>query len=124
MIAEGQVVLFRFPQTDLKQGKLRPALVIRKVPGQYNDWLICMVSSQLAQEIPGFDEIIAADDPGFENSGLKVPSLLRLGRLAVVNDEILLGKIGGIDSLRLVRIKEKLSIWIRAVPNSDPGESK
>jgi len=33
MIEEGQVVLFRFPQADLRTGKLRPALVLRKVPG-------------------------------------------------------------------------------------------
>jgi hypothetical protein len=41
MIAEGQVVLFRFPQTDQTEGSLRPALVLRQLPGQYNDWLIC-----------------------------------------------------------------------------------
>ena len=39
MIREGQIVLFRFPQTDRTSGKLRPALVIRKLPGQYDDWL-------------------------------------------------------------------------------------
>ena len=32
MIEEGDVVLFRFPQTDLQEGKLRPALVIIKSP--------------------------------------------------------------------------------------------
>ena len=44
MIAEGQVVLFRFPQTDQTIGKLRPALVIRQLPSFYHDWLICMIS--------------------------------------------------------------------------------
>ena len=43
----GQIVLFRFPQTDLEEGKLRPALLLNKVPGEYDDWLICMISSQL-----------------------------------------------------------------------------
>lgn len=56
MIVEGQIVLFRFPQTDQQSGKLRPALIVRKLPGRYDDWLICMISSQLNQEIPGFDE--------------------------------------------------------------------
>jgi hypothetical protein len=32
MIREGQIVLFKFPQTDLPPGKLRLALVLRKVP--------------------------------------------------------------------------------------------
>jgi len=52
MISEGQVVLFRFPQTDQTAGKLRPALVLRRLPGQRNDWLICMISSNLYQEVP------------------------------------------------------------------------
>ncbi|OPY67119.1 MAG: hypothetical protein A4E57_02489 [Syntrophorhabdaceae bacterium PtaU1.Bin034] len=49
MIAEGQTVLFRFPQTDQQEGKLRPALVIRKVPDRYEDWLVCMISSRVEQ---------------------------------------------------------------------------
>jgi len=43
----GQVVLFRFPRTDLGEGKLRPALLLGKLPGEYDDWLICMISSQM-----------------------------------------------------------------------------
>jgi hypothetical protein len=31
MIAEGQIVLFRFPQTDQHSGKLRPALIVRSI---------------------------------------------------------------------------------------------
>lgn len=116
MIAEGQIVLIRFPQTDQQTGKLRPALIIRKLPGQYDDWLICMISSQLSlsQEIPGFDEIITSDDPDFRDSGLKLSSLVRIGRLAVVNKDILIGKIGQVDGLRLSRIRQKLSEWIQA----------
>jgi mRNA interferase MazF len=32
MISEGQIVLFKFPQTDQKEGKLRPALILRELP--------------------------------------------------------------------------------------------
>lgn len=46
MIQEGRVVLFRFPQTEQLPGKLRPALVIRKIPGSYGDWLICMIGDK------------------------------------------------------------------------------
>jgi mRNA interferase MazF len=41
----GQIILFRFPQTDLEEGKLRPALLLGKSPGDYDDWLIGMISS-------------------------------------------------------------------------------
>jgi mRNA interferase MazF len=112
MVAEGQTVLFKFPQTDQQEGKLRPALVIRKVPGQYDDWLLCMVSSRLDQETTGFDEIVRPGDADYEKSGLKVTSLVRIGRLAVVNKDILVGRIGEIDPARLSRVRRKLAEWL------------
>jgi mRNA interferase MazF len=33
----GQVILFRFPQADLEEGKLRPALLLGRLPGEYED---------------------------------------------------------------------------------------
>jgi mRNA interferase MazF len=113
MTSEGQIVLFRFPQTDQTAGKLRPALVIRRLLGQHNDWLICMISSNLDQEVPEFDEVITPDDFDFKESGLKVASLIRIGRIAVVDGDILLGKLGQIDAQRLLRIRYKLSCWIQ-----------
>jgi mRNA interferase MazF len=112
MVAEGQTVLFKFPQTDQQEGKLRPALVIRRVPGQYDDWLVCMISSRLEQETTGFDEIVRPGDADYEKSGLKVGSLIRIGRLAVINKDILVGRIGEIDAARLLRIKRKLAEWL------------
>jgi mRNA interferase MazF len=112
MIEEGQIVLFRFPQTDLKDGKHRPALVIRKVPGDYDDWLICMISTRLYQQQTGLDEIISIEDEDFKESGLKTQSVIRASRLAVVEKEILLGKLGQISQQRLHRIKEKITNWI------------
>lgn len=111
-IAEGQVVLFRFPQTDLQEGKLRPALVLRRLPGRYSDWLICMISSQLRQEEGLLDEFITPEDTDFIDSGLKVPSLVRGGRLAVVEEGVLLGRLGDIDSGRLDRIRKRIASWI------------
>ena len=66
MITEGQIVLFKFPQTNQIEGKLRPALVLRQLPGQYNDWLICMISSQVDKKIPDFDEIVTPEDSDFK----------------------------------------------------------
>jgi mRNA interferase MazF len=108
----GQLVVFRFPQTDLEEGKLRPALLLGKLPDEYNDWLIRMISSQTRQYISGFDEIINDSDEDFGESGLKVTSVIRVGRLAVVSGEILLGAIGQISSERLNYVKNHLSNWL------------
>lgn len=72
-----------------------------------------MVSSHLGQEIPGFDDIITPEDSDFRGSGLKLTSLVRIGRLAVVSNEVLIGNIGQVDDLRLARIKQRLSKWIQ-----------
>jgi len=108
----GQIILFRFPQTDLEEGKLRPALLLGKLPGPYDDWLISMISSQTRHHIQGFDEIIQRGDPDFVASGLKAPSVIRVGRLAVIEGEMLLGAIGEISSERLHRIKIHLADWL------------
>jgi mRNA interferase MazF len=112
MISEGQVVLFRFFQTDQQQGKLRPALVLRELPGQYDDWLICMISSRLHQRIQQLDEIINSEDSDFIQSGLKLPSVIRAGRLAVVDKDILIGELGQVAFERLSRVRQNLSKWI------------
>ena len=113
----GQIVLFRFPQADLSEWKLRPALLLSEVPGPYEDWLICMISSQMHQRIDGFDELVEEDDEDFARSGLKVTSVIRIGRLAVVGGEMLEGWIGAISPERMTRIQERLAEWI-----GDSGE--
>lgn len=108
----GQIVLYRFPNADLSEGKLRPALLLSQVPGPYKDWLVCMVSSQLKQYVSDFDELIGTGDPDFSQSGLKSPSVIRVGRLAVVEDEMLVGSTGEIGRDRFSRIRKRLSDWI------------
>jgi len=112
MILEGQVILFKFPQTDQKQGKLRPALILRKLPGNLDDYLICMISSQIHTQISESEEIILPEDSDFLMSGLKQASAIRFLRLAVVNKSVFLGKIGQIDNERLNRIRNNIALWI------------
>ena len=107
-----QIVLVRFPQADLSEGKLRPALLLAKLPGEYDDWLIVMVSSQIQHVLPDFDEVVRETDADFADSGLKTASLIRLSRLAVVEGPILLGAIGYISSERLQRIRSRLAAWL------------
>jgi mRNA interferase MazF len=71
-----------------------------------------MISSQTRQYISGFDEIVKENDEDFKQSGLKVTSVIRVGRLAVVSGEILIGAIGEISNERLNRVKKHLSDWL------------
>ena len=110
--ATGQIVLFKFPQTDLAIGKLRPALLLAALPNSYGDWLLCMISTKTGQEVLGLDDIISPTDADFTQSGLKSESVIRVTRLAVVSEKLLLGKAGEISQERLVRVKDNLARWI------------
>ena len=111
----GQIVVFNFPQTDLGVGKQRPALLLAPLPGNYDDWLICMISSNLNQYVEGLDEIINENSPDFVCSGLKTASVIRTTRLAVVSGEVLIGAVGEISPDRLMQVKNNLGDWIKSV---------
>ena len=119
MAKEGQVVLFRFPHTDQREGKLRPALVLRQLPGRYNDWLICMISSQTHQLFTATDKLIYEADADYKDSGLKRASVIRTTRLAVVEEDVMAGSIGEIADDRLTGIRNDLAEWISGSQHSD-----
>ncbi|MDJ0903257.1 MAG: type II toxin-antitoxin system PemK/MazF family toxin [Xenococcus sp. MO_188.B8] len=108
----GDIVLIRFPQADLKQGKLRPALVIAISPSRHPDLLLALISSRLYQATPEFDEIIYSSDSDYINTGLKVASVIRLGRLTSVESSVINARLGSISPERLIRIKNLLIYWI------------
>ncbi|KPA17596.1 transcriptional modulator of MazE/toxin MazF [Candidatus Magnetomorum sp. HK-1] len=108
----GQIVLFNFPKIQQKPIKLRPALMIAKFPTMYDDWLICMISSNLKQYTMNFDEIIDQSSHDFIQSGLKTDSVIRVSRLAVVEGNILNGAIGNISQKRLMTIKQNITSWL------------
>ena len=79
---------------------------------RFDDWLACMVSSQLQQAEPGLDELVMPADADFADSGLKAPSVLRLTRLAVLEGASLIGCIGQINHARLLSIRQRLAAWL------------
>jgi mRNA interferase MazF len=108
----GQIALAFFPATSMQQVKLRPVLLLRQLPYGFDDWLICMVSSKTQNYIKGLDDLINQGDNNFLQSGLKVASVIRAARLAVVSGDILLGAIGQISAQRLSRIRQNIATWL------------
>ena len=107
---QGDVVLTPIPQSDgiLKN---RPAIILREMP-PYRDMLVCGVSTQLHQEVKGFDEVVQLADSDFSSTGLKSTSLVRLGFLAVIPRTAIIGSIGNISSERHKRLLRRLSDYL------------
>jgi mRNA interferase MazF len=93
---EGDIVLLALAQAD-GAIKNRPALLLRKFQ-PFDDFLVCGISTQLRQEILGFDFILQSNTPYFKQTGLLQPSLLRLGFLAMIPNNKIIGKIGTIPN--------------------------
>ncbi len=89
---EGDVILTPLPQAD-GTTKNRPALLLRELP-PFGDYLACGISTQLHQAVPEFDDIISKDDADFADSGLLSNSVIRLGFLAVLPSQRIVGAIG------------------------------
>lgn len=105
----GKISLVQFPRSDLKEGKNRPVLLLSKLPGTFEDWLICAITSQLRHEVSGWDEKILPSHDDFDKSGLKEGSLIRIGKLATVEESILQGVLGEISARRLEKMLTRLS---------------
>jgi mRNA interferase MazF len=110
-MSEGDIVLVLLPQAD-RQNKNRPGLILRQMPG-FGDLLVCGISSQVRQEVAGFDEIIDPSHRDFVSSGLKCPPLIRLGFFSVLPANQVLGIIGTISSQRHQLLLSRLSQHLR-----------
>ena len=106
----GSIALARVQQSHVMM-KSRPVVVLQEMP-PFSDYLVCAVSSQLRQECKGFDEVIAVQDPDFQNSGLKVSSLIRLGLVATLPQSAFLGSLGAISARRLGGLTSRLAAHI------------
>lgn len=107
---QGDVVLTPVPQSN-GITKNRPAIFLKEMP-PYEDLLVCGVSTQLHQEVKGFDEVIWDTDPDFATSGLRSTSLIRLGFLAVLPRSEIINSIGSISTQRHQRLLKVLSDYL------------
>ena len=108
---EGDVVLSKIAQSDGAE-KVRPVVLLRRLP-PFDDWLVCGITTQLRHCVVGFDELLMPGDSDFASSGIKSPSLVRLGFLAVRPLNRIVGVIGSLSSPRHQRLLQRLSDLLR-----------
>ena len=86
-------------------------LLLKRVP-PYGDFLVCGVSSQVQQEVVGFDYVIGSGSPDFGGSGLKINSVVRLGFLAVLPEAYFVGKIGSVSDVTVAMLRQRLGEFL------------
>ena len=83
---KGDIVLLPFPFTDLSGGKYRPAIVLID---SEEDVTVCFITTQ----IKWYSEFDISVQPSDFN-GLKKVSLIRLNKIATLDKELIIGRIG------------------------------
>jgi mRNA interferase MazF len=82
----GDIVLLKFPYTNEKKYKKRPALIIFDT--RDGDIIVCRITSKLYET--KFDFLVE----DWKESGLKLPSVVRLHKIATLEKSLIDQKIG------------------------------
>lgn len=86
------VVLVRFPFTDLSGVKLRPGLILAQSSG--DDYILAFITSQTSTYDPSTECLLDPGHPEFLMSGLKAVSLVRLSKLATLQKGLIQRRLG------------------------------
>jgi mRNA interferase MazF len=102
--SKNEVILVRYPFSDLTSAKVRPAVVVGAFPHS-PDYLIVPLTSQVGALAAG--EFLLGD---WRNAGLNLPSAVKRGVYTVHASLVLktLGKLALVDSKQ---IEQSLRLW-------------
>ncbi|NTV28075.1 MAG: type II toxin-antitoxin system PemK/MazF family toxin [Methanothrix sp.] len=93
---KGDIVLVPFPNSDLTPGKLRPALVLYEDAIE-NETTIAYISSKVPIIPSPCDLLVTRGRTSFDESGLKLNSVIKLNKLATIKTYFIAGLLGSAD---------------------------
>ena len=98
----GDIIVLPFPQTNLQQGKRRPALVAVDLKG--DDLILCQITSQVHRD----SYSISLDKDDFQSGQLNVRSYVRPNRLFTVEQSVILYTAARLTNTKLDETLAKL----------------
>ncbi len=99
-MVKGDLVLVPFPFTDLTGNKFRPALVLISSKTEVT---VVFITTQLKWE----EESDLLIKPSSHN-GLKKESLIRLSKIATLDQNLILGRLGSLGIQDISKVNQKL----------------
>ena len=100
----GDIVLVPFPFTDLSSSKQRPALVVSPdvLNSASDDVLVAAITSQIPGSLAMDEFLIPSAD--WAPCGLPKPSILRLGKLVALHQQLVIKRIDTLPTATLSRV--------------------
>ncbi|NJN55280.1 MAG: type II toxin-antitoxin system PemK/MazF family toxin [Anaerolineae bacterium] len=103
--SKGDVVLIRYPFSDLSGTKVRPAIVVN-APHISQDLLIVPLTSRTTSLLPG--EFVLAN---WQTSGLHIASAVKRG-LYTVQEQLCLKTVGHLTTKDSKQLEHSLKQWL------------
>lgn len=102
----GEVVLVRFPFTDLTSSKQRPALVVASpsFTATGEDLIVAAISGQRVQQPGRFDHVVQ----DWQGAGLLMPSVVRAGKLVTLHRDLIRRGLGAVPGVEMEAVDELL----------------
>jgi len=101
-LAAGQVVIVRFPFSDLTASKLRPAVVL--ADAGRDDWILCQITSKPY----GDTRAIKLEIGDMAHGSLRQTSFARPGKLFTAHASLVGGQVGELKPGKFAAIREAL----------------
>jgi len=104
--SRGAVVLVRFPFTDHRGGKQRPALVIStdSYSRHGDDVILAAITSQRFADPEPYDHPLE----GWKSCGLLHPSVVRAGKIVTLDRSMIRRTLGRIPSTDLAEVESRV----------------
>ena len=119
MVTKGDIVLVKFPFSDLSQAKARPAVILWVNPTG-NEVTLCAITSQNIDRPSPEDILILTSDPEFLLTGLRAPSKIRTTRIATLTKQSVVKRFGKLGPKQTQLLNQKITEMLQL---SQPSRS-
>lgn len=90
-LSVGDIVFVNFPFSNLKNSKLRPAVIIADVFNE--DWILCQITSKSYADLNS----IKLKDSNFDSGSLNIISYIRPGKIFTAHKSIINKQVGKLN---------------------------
>lgn len=107
-VSTGDIV--RLPMVGMDgEPKPRPAVVLCRLPGRFQTWLMAGISTSPRAVMPNWDIAIDPSVEWWTATGLERRSAIRLSYLQAVSEAVIIDRLGTVPSDEVTRLQARLS---------------
>jgi mRNA interferase MazF len=107
---KNSIILVPFPFDDFSDTKVRPDLCLTGSIGEFDHIVIAFISSKVPEFLEESEISFTKENPGFQDTGLLVDSVLKLHRLTTIPKFLIPRKLGSITPLYQQEVQSKLKL--------------